>query len=245
MRHVSLVCICCPPLHTIELIQPFYTDKTLTIMNWTVFNTPVGNYSYHWLSQWICGISNVQCWSEHCPLDNFQQAIGHLFLPLDNTHQLDNFKLDNFQHHCWIGQLSTPPWASISTTGGPDESTASPATGISLIWSLGKKEFVNREWYGTWVFPKSTKIVRDLICHEWMSKDILEVKHCQRHNGPRVLSLKLESCFWLKSIWNYFGWKRSFKIRTQYPGPWVRCASGNVFSSNFSQFFFFFNFHLH
>ena len=43
--------------------------------------------------------------------DNFQHAHRHLFLPLDN------FQLDNFQHHCQIGQVLTPPWASISTTG--------------------------------------------------------------------------------------------------------------------------------
>ena len=54
------------------------------------------------------------------------------------------------------------------------------------------------------------------------------IKHCQRHNGPRVLSLNLESCFWLKSIWNYFDWKRSFKLRTQYPGSVVPLAMFNL-----------------
>ena len=49
-------------------------------------------------------------------------------------------------------------------------------------------------------------------------------KHCQRHNWPRVLSLWLESFFWLKSIWNYISLKRSFKFWTQYPGSVVPLA---------------------
>ena len=49
-------------------------------------------------------------------------------------------------------------------------------------------------------------------------------KHCQRHNGPRVLSLWLGSFFWLKPIWNNFSWKRLFKFWTQYPGSVVPLA---------------------
>ena len=61
-------------------------------------------------------------------------------------------------------------------------------------------------------------------------------KHCQRHNGPRVLSLNLiYLCslneFKFNSVENIIQFKDSI--------PWVRCASGHVFStfSFFSTFF--------
>ena len=46
-------------------------------------------------------------------------------------------------------------------------------------------------------------------------------KHCQRHNGSRVLSLQLESFFWLKWIWKSFSWKITQVMDSI---PWARCA---------------------
>ena len=55
----------------------------------------------------------------------------------------------------------------------------------------------------------------------------LKKKHCQRHNGPRVLSSKLEWSFSADTISNWFQSEKLFKSKNSI--PWVRCASGNVF----------------
>ena len=56
----------------------------------------------------------------------------------------------------------------------------------------------------------------------FLDNKIFHYKHCQR---PRVLSHSFfQSFFQLKSIWNDFGSKRSFKLWTQYPGSVVPLA---------------------
>ena len=48
-------------------------------------------------------------------------------------------------------------------------------------------------------------------------------KHCQRHNGPRVLTSYLALFLKLR-------WKQAAEIiRSRESIPWVRCASGNVY----------------
>ena len=63
----------------------------------------------------------------------------------------------------------------------------------------------------------------------WREKKKLNRKHCQRHNGPRALSLKLELTLKLKSVQIQFSPKDNSSYIDSI--PWVCCASGNVYIS--------------
>ena len=51
-------------------------------------------------------------------------------------------------------------------------------------------------------------------------------KHCQRHNGPRVLSLQLELSIALIVLIVLILAAEMIQVLDSI--PWVRCASGNV-----------------
>ena len=97
-------------------------------------------------------------------------------------------------------RMCTSPilWPSISTDHGPSHAIE----GCFLSQRPEKKTFS-----ASWNYCKG---------HLHFS---LMHKHCQRHNGPRVLSLKLELCFWLNRICIHSSCRgnSSFKLNTLGP----------------------------